>query len=257
MKRKRYEQNHRQKSLIVLFIVLLAASGLFACSRKSHKVSDYAQPNPFGISESRAQEETAGEKNTEWDGREEEEWSLELVNKWNPMKTSGNEVETVTLSNGERVDTRIYQQLQNMFDSARENGIYPIVASGYRTKSEQEELYYEKIAAYEAEGLSDEEAKIEAERWVAIPGTSEHQLGLAVDINADGIYSTGDQVYAWLAENAHKFGFIYRYPSDKTEITGVANEPWHYRYVGTAAAGEIHRQGICLEEYLAAEKGMS
>lgn len=84
-----------------------------------------------------------------------------------------------------------------------------------------------------------------------LPGTSEHQTGLAVDINADGIHSAGYEVYDWLNQNAHKYGFICRYPSDKTDITGISNEPWHYRYVGVTAAMEIHRQDLCLEEYLA------
>lgn len=85
---------------------------------------------------------------------------------------------------------------------------------------------------------------------MSVPGTSEHQLGLAVDINADGIHSAGYEVYEWLEQNAHNYGFIYRYPPDKTEVTGVENEPWHYRYVGAEAAKEIHQKGICLEEYV-------
>ena len=84
----------------------------------------------------------------------------------------------------------------------------------------------------------------------AIPGTSEHQLGLGVDINADGINSYGYEVYNWLAQNAYGYGFIYRYPENKVTITGIANEPWHYRYVGVNAATEIYKRGICLEEYL-------
>lgn len=103
---------------------------------------------------------------------------------------------------------------------------------------------------YENEGKSKSEAKKLAEQWVAIPGTSEHQLGIAVDINADTTKSSSDDVYSWLAENAHKYGFIKRYPSDKTDITGVINEPWHYRYVGKEAALEIYSQGMCLEEYI-------
>ena len=103
---------------------------------------------------------------------------------------------------------------------------------------------------YENEGKSKSEAKKLAEQWVAIPGTSEHQLGIAVDINADTTKSSSDDVYSWLAENAHKYGFIKRYPSDKTDITGVINEPWHYRDVGKEAALEIYSQGMCLEEYI-------
>lgn len=176
-------------------------------------------------------------------------WQLTLVNKWNPLP-EGMETEIVELSNGERVDRRIYPYLQKMFDDARAEGIYPIVRSGYRTRQEQEEIYDDRMQGYQADGLSKEEAKTETELWVAIPGTSEHELGLAVDINADRIHSEGVEVYAWLKDHAHLYGFINRYPSDKTDITGVANEPWHYRYVGTEAAAEIYESGVCLEEYL-------
>ena len=75
--------------------------------------------------------------------------------------------------------------------------------------------------------------------------TSEHQLGLAVDING-AVYD----IYLWLEENSWKYGFIFRYPAYKTDLTGVAGEVWHYRYVGKEAAQEIYEQGVCLEEYL-------
>ena len=179
----------------------------------------------------------------------ESSWCLILVNKWNYIPDNY-EVELTTLQNGESVDKRIYPALQSMLDTARENGIYPIVASGYRTAKRQQQLMDEKTAEYKAQGYTADEAKAKAEAWVAIPGTSEHQLGLGVDINADGIRSTGDQVYEWLEQNCYKFGFIRRYPPDKTDITGVINEPWHYRYVGVTAATQIHEQGICLEEFL-------
>ena len=124
------------------------------------------------------------------------------------------------------------------------------VREGYRTQEEQQQLMDEKIEVYENEGKSKSEAKKLAEQWVAIPGTSEHQLGIAVDINADTTKSSSDDVYKWLEENAHTYGFIKRYPSNKTDITGVINEPWHYRYVGKEVASEIYSQGICLEEYI-------
>ncbi len=176
-------------------------------------------------------------------------WSLILVNKWNPIPDDY-EVDLTELSNGQSVDIRIYPALQEMFDAARDDGIYPVVVSGYRTAETQQRLMDDKVAEYRALGYSAEEAIASAEAWVAIPGTSEHQLGIAVDINADGIHSAGYEVYEWLEQNAHTFGFICRYPPDKTEITGVINEPWHYRYVGVEAATEIHYQDICLEEYL-------
>lgn len=180
---------------------------------------------------------------------EPEDWSLILVNRDNPLPEKYS-VETTTLSNSEQVDTRIYPALQKMFDDMRADGVYPVVASGYRTEEDQQRIMDEKIQAYCAEGYSEKEAKKKAEEWVAIPGTSEHQTGLAVDINADGIHSAGYEVYDWLLLHAHEYGFIKRYPEDKVTITGISNEPWHYRYVGESAAAEMVQQNLCLEEYL-------
>ena len=89
-----------------------------------------------------------------------------------------------------------------------------------------------------------------AEKYVAIPDTSEHQLGLSVDINADTDKCSSEKVYQWLDENAYKYGFVKRYPEDKTDITGISNEPWHYRYVGTTVAKIMKEENLCLEEYL-------
>lgn len=180
---------------------------------------------------------------------EDNGWNLILVNR-NSYIPDDYKVELTELSNGEKVDSRIYPELQEMFNDARAQGYGLFVREGYRTQEEQQQVLDEKIEAYENKGKSKSEAKKLAEQWVAIPGTSEHQLGIAVDINADTTKSSSDDVYSWLAENAHKYGFIKRYPSDKTDITGVINEPWHYRYVGKEAALEIYSQGMCLEEYI-------
>ena len=180
---------------------------------------------------------------------EDHGWNLILVNRENYIPADY-EVQLTELSNGKKVDSRIYPELQEMFNAARAQGYGLFVREGYRTQEEQQQLMDEKIEAYENEGKSKPEAKKLAEQWVAIPGTSEHQLGIAVDINADTTKSSRDDVYNWLEENAHTYGFIKRYPSNKTDITGVINEPWHYRYVGKEAASAIYSQGICLEEYI-------
>ncbi len=176
-------------------------------------------------------------------------WNLILVNSDYHIPPDY-QVELVTLSNGQQVDRRIYPDLQEMFDTMRSQGVYPIVASGYRTAAKQQQLLEDKISEYEAMGYSPRKARRAALEWVSEPGTSEHQLGIAVDINQEGTRSTAQEVYDWLADNAHHYGFIYRYPADKTDITGVSNEPWHYRYVGREAAKEIAETGLCLEEYL-------
>lgn len=177
------------------------------------------------------------------------DWNLILVNPEHVMP-QGYEVELTQLSNGESVDERIYPYLQKMFDDARAQGVFPVVTSGYRTQQTQEMLYEQEIQKYRDQGYSDFEAEELAKKWVAVPGTSEHQLGLAVDIGAEALKSDKEQVYQWLYENSAQYGFILRYPEDKTEITGINYEPWHFRYVGKEAAQKIYEQGICLEEYL-------
>ncbi|WP_029487872.1 M15 family metallopeptidase [Candidatus Epulonipiscium viviparus] len=175
-------------------------------------------------------------------------WELILINAANPVPADYL-LEFVTLSNGNKVDKRIYPSLQLMFDTARAEGIFPRVNSGYRSHSEQQELYDERINMYLSQGSTLEQARDLTSGWVAFPGTSEHEIAIAVDIGGDWVNSTSDEVYVWFANNAHKFGFILRYPEGKSHITGINYEPWHYRYVGDVAT-EIYEAGITLEEYL-------
>lgn len=170
---------------------------------------------------------------------------LILVNKDNPVP-AGYQTELTTLSNGIMVDSRAYPDLQEMFDTMRAEGIYPVVVEGYRTYEYQQEVMQNRINGYIAEGYSEEDAKAEAEKWVAVPGTSEHELGLAIDIGGASPWD----VYNWLAENAYKFGFILRYPEGRKSVTGIDYEPWHYRFVGREAAEEIYKSELCLEEYV-------
>ena len=177
-----------------------------------------------------------------------EEWNLIVVNRWNELPEDY-DVELTELSNGQMVDSRIYPYLQEMFDVARTEDVYPVVREGYRTAEEQQEILDDKIQSYINQGYSQAKAERTAKEWVALPGTSEHQLGIAVDINADKSKCSNEDVYEWLAENAYKYGFVLRYPPGKQKITGTSYEPWHYRYVGEEAAKEIYERGICLEEY--------
>ncbi|QOX61879.1 M15 family metallopeptidase [Anoxybacterium hadale] len=181
-------------------------------------------------------------------------WNLVLVNKTHPIKEN-NPIQLVQLKNGQAIDERAYPELQAMMDDARAAGLSPYICSSYRTNEKQTTLYNNQVNQYRKRGYSEADAAAEAGKWVAIPGTSEHQIGLAVDIVAKSYQvldkkqeSTAEQ--RWLMENCHKYGFILRYPSEKSEITGIGYEPWHYRYVGKDAAAAIMKEGKCLEEYL-------
>lgn len=175
--------------------------------------------------------------------------NLILVNADNPIP-DGYETELTLLSNGIYVASEIYSDLQAMFDDMRSQNIYPVVREGYRTREQQQRLMDDKILSFQSSGYSCEQAVTEAEKWVALPGTSEHELGLAVDINADYTLSSNETVYQWLDNYAHCYGFILRYPADKVHITGIDYEPWHYRWVGRETAQKIYDSGHCLEEYL-------
>lgn len=179
------------------------------------------------------------------------DWNLVLVN-YETAIPENYEINLVEVAGGEKVDERILAALTEMLEAAKEGnlGQLPVVVSGYRTQEKQQSLFDNKAAKYRKEGHSKNEAEEMAKQWVAVPGYSEHQIGLAVDING----ATYD-LYFWLQENSYKYGFIFRYPGNKTEITGVSEEVWHYRYVGVEAATEMYEKSLCLEEYLAERQG--
>jgi len=182
------------------------------------------------------------------------DWNLILVNPWNKLPDDY-EISLTPLPNGHSIDSRCYPSLTTMMNDCRKACLQPLICSSYRSQEKQESLFQERIDELRAQGYSKKDAKAKAATSVARPGTSEHQLGLAVDI-VDKSHQTLDAaqedtpVQQWLLENSWKYGFILRYPNQKSNLTGIIYEPWHYRYVGQAAAQEIHERGICLEEYL-------
>ena len=183
-----------------------------------------------------------------------DDWRMVLVNPWNPVPD--NFVPSLTiLANGMEVDRRCYQDLQEMLAACEGAGLEPSICSGYRTLEYQQGLFDDKIRRLQEEGMSPEQARSEAATVVAVPGTSEHHLGLALDIVDAGYpFLTEEQeetpVQKWLIENSWKYGFILRYPSGKSDITGIIYEPWRYRYVGREVAAEVYASGLCFEEYL-------
>ncbi len=188
------------------------------------------------------------------DAEKERNWRLILVNSVNYLPDDF-EIELEQLRNGQSVDKRCYPDLQRMMDDCRAQGLEPLICSSYRSVERQEELFAAETEMFATQGYSEEKAFSLAAAQVAVPRTSEHHTGLALDI-VDKNNQTLDETQAdtpaqkWLMENCCNYGFILRYPADKQEITGIIYEPWHYRYVGEEAAREIHDRGLCLEEYL-------
>lgn len=180
-----------------------------------------------------------------------EEWNLTLVNKWNPIQLEYQKPDLISIDKEQFVDRRIYHELREMLNQAKRAGMMPKITSSYRTENDQIILLQEKVSDYKSKGYSTKRAQFLAEKSVAKPNTSEHQLGLAVDISsANSRLQNPSVIWQWLNQNSYKYGFILRYPEEKVTQTGVVYEPWHYRYVGKEAAKEIYNQKICLEEYL-------
>lgn len=188
---------------------------------------------------------------------------LILVNKENPLTSTYTPADLTDVTNMKEGYTntqklcataeRALQALYQDMTAAGYSGVG--VTSGYRSYQVQE-LLFEKYVLEEIDkgGLGRAEAEKKANRYSARAGQSEHQAGLAVDMYdtaAATVEFADSPAFTWLKENAHQYGFILRYPENKTDITGYDFEPWHFRYVGRYHATQIHEQGLCLEEYLA------
>ena len=182
------------------------------------------------------------------------DWELLLVNKKHKIPENYSmELEELELTH--RADKRIIEPLKQMLADARKEGLSPIICSSYRTNDKQKQLYNSKTMEYRREGYSLEDAEEMASYWVAIPGTGEHETGLAVDIVSENYQMLDEgqektQEQKWLIDNSYKYGFALRYPTDKKEITMINYEPWHYRYVGIENATYMKEHDMCLEEYI-------
>jgi D-alanyl-D-alanine carboxypeptidase len=184
-----------------------------------------------------------------------DDWQLILVNKQHPIP-DGYEFTPAVIKGSMKCDARILADLKAMMKAAKDDGVNLVVSSSYRDYSRQTYVFNRKIDYYMEKGYSYLEAYKLASITVTIPDASEHQIGLALDITSTS-YSQleigfGDtNAGKWLAAHCAEYGFILRYPLGKEDVTGIQYEPWHFRYVGKAAATQIMEQGITLEEFVA------
>lgn len=178
------------------------------------------------------------------------DWKIRLVNEKNPLPEDFS-VELANIDNTKKFDRRAIKYLKEMLEDMNKQSITNVwIQSAYRSIEYQRGLYQKSINKYLKMGKSKEESEELTKKYINKPGTSEHNLGLAVDFNdvEEGFENT--KAYKWLQENASIYGFILRYPKDKEEITGIEYEPWHWRYIGQEHAQKINEQSLCLEEYL-------
>lgn len=123
---------------------------------------------------------------------------------------------------------------------------------GYCSVSRQNDNYNRKVSYYKNQGLSDDDAAAKARTFILPGGYSEQNLGLSMDIVSASSDFASTKEFSWLVKNAQDYGFILRYPENKTDKTGMNYQPWHWRYVGKEAAKAMNKSGLCLEEYLKA-----
>ena len=174
-----------------------------------------------------------------------DDWELILVNRSHLQEESHPKL---TQIDDIQVDSRIAENTRQFLAAARAIASGETLISGYRSRAEQTELYEEALTLAEEEGLSRQEAEQEVQKRIQLPGASEHQTGLAIDMSEPE--GQEDGVANKIAEIAPKYGFILRYPEGKSDITGVDFENWHYRYVGVESAQYMQKHHLVLEEYL-------
>lgn len=170
---------------------------------------------------------------------------LILVNYQYPIKKE-TEISLVNYK-GHQINAVMADDLEQLFKAAAKDKVKLKINNAYRSKAEQTKIYNNSVTQYLNQGFNELEAKRFTEETVSIPGYSEHETGLAIDFS-DGL--TNYTMWNWLKKNAHQYGFILRYPENKTDITKISFEPWHYRYVGREYAKIITSSGMCLEEYV-------
>lgn len=236
---------NRMKKFMILIVVFIVA---ITCRI-------YLMKNDDSMSEKSLNNEIYENKNNTIKKDEKKEiklddWRITLVNYENILPEEY-EIELANIDNIRQFDKRAIDELFAMMRALKTNGIYNIwVQSSYRSVKRQTEIFEEKTKKYMLQGNSREEAEELTLQTINKPGTSDHNLGLAVDFNYVDYAFEELKGFKWLQENAENYGFILRYRKDKETITKVNYEPWHWRYVGVEHAKKINELDMCLEEYV-------
>ena len=258
--RSSHHRNHHARRLLCLTALACFVVGgtAYACTRKAAvpqlpelPAESLAQPAENGAQQSPL---TAAQAQALLDDPR-----MILVNRTHPI-TEDYPVETKECGSATAINKTLQTEAAEAFLSmqaaAAKDGVDVRMQSGYRSVSYQKKLYDNKPHYYRDKGLSEAAAREKAAAIVNPPGCSEHNCGLAADLNSPE-HTTLDTGFAdtaafrWLCENAEQYGFILRYPKEAESVTGITYEPWHWRYVGPENAALLNRSGLCLEDAVA------
>ena len=241
-KRTKNKLNKRLIPIIILILIIIIIVNIFKSINKKKEESDIIE-----VSEN---SEVINDKPQEQIIKKELDWNLTLVNSENKIPDNY-QFELVNIDKSRKFDSRAIDYLNNMLNAMKKDGITNIwVQSAYRSIEKQEIVYNKKVKEYMKKGKTQEEAQKLTEEVINKPGYSEHNLGLAIDLNYVENKFEDTKEFKWLMKNAEQYGFILRYPTEKSNITKVDYEPWHWRYVGEEHAKKMNELNLCLEEYI-------
>jgi len=251
-KRKLNKKKVALVAIIFLMLVFLIAKAF----QKGESVETSTNDNTATLSSAnevsgnQAEEQEPEPEPAPKEKREITDWNLTLANYENILPEDF-EIELANIDDTRQFDARAIDYLKKMMNDMRKDGISNIwVQSAYRSVKRQKELYDNSVNKYLRQGKTQEEAERLTDEYINKPGSSDHNLGLAVDFNNVDNNFEDLKGFKWLKENAENYGFILRYPKDKEDITKISYESWHWRYVGEEHAKKMNELNMCLEEYI-------
>ena len=263
LKEKRYNKKkklNKRKIAIVILIIIIVIIVIVRKSRNkttvettTNQVEQTASKQEENKIEEEQEKEQSQSSNQNQEQKPENEitdWRLTLANYENLLPENFT-VKVENIDKTRQFDARAIDELNDMMNQMKKDGITNIwIQSAYRSVARQKELYDASVKKYLQEGKTQEEAEKLTNEYINKPGSSDHNLGLAVDFNkVDNGFEKLDG-FKWLQKNAENYGFVLRYPKDKEDITKIAYESWHWRYVGVEHAKKMNELNMCLEEYI-------
>lgn len=247
---------------VVILLIITAAVG--SCKGSENNETDTSPQGSAGTTPAESQSASTPAETSAVNAvvkikyNAEEDWALYVIGNKNPLPENFI-VDTKTVTGERTLDSRCADYAIEMLNAAAEQNVGLFVTSSYRSVQKQAENMESYINTLISQGYSQEEAKIQAEKEIALPGRSEHNAGLAMDIVSSDYWSTHDDLdesfeklpqFDWLIKNSWKYGFVLSYPKGKEDITGIIYEPWHYRFVGLKHAEKMHEVYESTGEFL-------
>lgn len=263
LKEKRYNKKkklNKRKIAIVILIIIIVIIVIVRKSRNkttvettTNQVEQTASKQEENKIEEEQEKEQSQSSNQNQEQKPENEitdWRLTLANYENLLPENFT-VKVENIDKTRQFDARAIGELNDMMNQMKKDGITNIwIQSAYRSVARQKELYDASVKKYLQEGKTQEEAEKLTNEYINKPGSSDHNLGLAVDFNKVDNGFEKLEGFKWLQKNAENYGFVLRYPKDKEDITKIAYESWHWRYVGVEHAKKMNELNMCLEEYI-------